>query len=314
MTAQPVTMNSESTQGTRMKSRRFNFRAFDVVNVFVMVVVMIMTLYPFLHVFAVALNDSQDTVRGGITIFPRKLTLVNFQTIFNYGDIPQAFLISVLRTVIGTVTSVLACSFVAYVLSRRDFQARNFFSKFFAITMYVSGGLIPTFLLMRDLKLLNTFLVYILPYMVGVFFVFLLRSYMDNLPIELQESAKIDGASDFTIFWRVILPLCTPVLATVALFVAVGQWNSWFDTYLYNSSSQHLSTLQYELMKILQSTQASQSASAAYGNELRQQTQQVTPDSIKMAITVITVLPILVVYPFLQKYFVQGMTLGAVKG
>lgn len=314
MTARPVPVIPEKPQVKTMKQRRLNFSAFDIANVFVMLVIILITLYPFLHVFAVALNDSQDTVRGGITIFPRKLTLENFKTIFNYGNIPHAFLISVLRTVIGTVTSVLACSFVAYVLSRRDFQARNFFSKFFAITMYVSGGLIPTFLLMRDLKLLNSFLVYILPYMVGVFFVFLLRSYMDNLPIELQESAKIDGASDFTIFWRIILPLCTPVLATVALFVAVGQWNSWFDTYLYNSSSPHLSTLQYELMKILQSTQATQSASAAYGNEARQQTQQVTPDSIKMAITVITVLPILVVYPFLQRYFVQGMTLGAVKG
>lgn len=294
------------------RSRR-EWSAFDVANVFVMIVVMMITLYPFLHVFALALNESSDTVKGGITIFPRKFTLENFQTIFAYGKIPQAFLISVLRTVIGTVTSVMACALVAYVLSRRDFQLRSFFSKYFAVTMYISGGLIPGFLLMRDLHLLNTFAVYILPGMVHVFNIFLIRSYMDNLPLELQESAKMDGASDFTIFWRVILPLCTPVLATVALFVAVGQWNSWFDTYLYNSASPHLTTLQFELMQILQSTQAS-AGSAPRSEEMQQQLEQVTPDSIKMAITVVTVFPILLVYPFLQRYFVQGMTLGAVKG
>jgi putative aldouronate transport system permease protein len=296
-------------------NRGFAFKMpgwFTVINVTIMVLIVIATIYPFLNVLAISLNDPQDSVRGGIGIFPRVPTLYNFQTIFSYGTIPQAFLISVLRTVIGTVTSVAACAMVAFVLNRKDFQARAFFSRFLAITMFISGGIIPTFLLMRDLQLLNTFLVYILPAMVGAFNIFMIRSYMDGIPYELQESAKMDGANDFTIFWRIILPICAPVLATVALFVAVGQWNSWFDTYLYNGTNQELSTLQFELRKILQSTQSS--SSAAYGNDIGTQLQRINPESIKMAVTIVTIVPILVVYPFLQRYFVRGMTLGSVKG
>ncbi|GHF35802.1 putative aldouronate transport system permease protein [Deinococcus metalli] len=283
---------------------------FDVVNAALMLTVLVVTLYPFLNVLAIAMNESQDTVRGGITVFPRHPTLANFQAIFAYGNIPQAFFISVARTVIGTVLSLGACAMVAYVLSRRDFLGRSLLSRFLAITLYVSGGLIPGFLLIRDLHLMNSFWVYILPTLVNAFNIFMIRSYMDELPIELQESARIDGANDLVIFVRIILPLCAPVLATVALFIAVGQWNSWFDTYLYNGSNPQLSTLQFELMKILQSTQAG--ADAMHSDQLK--TQQITPDSIKMAITIITITPILIVYPFLQRYFVRGMTLGAVKG
>ncbi len=290
--------------------KQFDF--FYAFNVFLLTIVLIVTIYPFLNVLAIAFNNSNDTVRGGITIFPRAWTLENFQTIFRFSNIPQAFLISVLRTVSGTFLSVAACSMVAFVLSRRDFQGRAFLSRFLAITLFISGGLIPGFLLMRDLHFMNSFLVYIIPGMVNAFNIFMIRSYIDGLPYELQESAKMDGANDFTIYWRVILPLCAPVLATVALFVAVGQWNSWFDTYLFNGSNQSLSTLQFELMKILQSTQIGRDA--AYGNDIAKQMQQVSPDSIKMAITIVTITPILVVYPFLQRYFVKGMTLGSVKG
>lgn len=290
--------------------RRSRFSLFTAVNVLIMLLVLIVTLYPFLHVLALSFNESQDTVRGGITVYPRAVTLKNFEAIFAYGNIPHAFLISVLRTLAGTILTVTACSMVAFALARRDFQARHLISRFLAITLYISGGLIPGFLLIRDLHLMNTFWVYILPATVNVFYIFMIRSYIDSLPYELQESAKIDGASDFLIFWRIILPLCTPVLATIALFAAVGQWNSWFDTYLFNGSNQNLSTLQFELMKILQSSQSGRDA--AYANTVTQ--QQITPDSIKMAITVITITPILLVYPFLQRYFVGGMTLGAVKG
>jgi putative aldouronate transport system permease protein len=294
-----------------MKTKK-PFDVFHAFNVFLLTLVLIVTIYPFLNVLAIAFNNSNDTIRGGITIFPRVWTLENFRTIFAFGNIPQAFLISVLRTVSGTFLSVSACSMVAFVLSRKDFQGRAFLSRFLAITLFISGGLIPGFLLMRDLHFMNTFLVYIIPGMINAFNIFMIRSYIDGLPYELQESAKIDGANDFTIYWRVILPLCAPVLATVALFVAVGQWNSWFDTYLFNGSNQNLSTLQFELMKILQSTQIGRDA--AYGNDIAKQMQQVSPDSIKMAITIVTIAPILVVYPFLQRYFVKGMTLGSVKG
>ncbi|GGJ38686.1 carbohydrate ABC transporter permease [Deinococcus roseus] len=303
---------SQSPYRNNFQKPTLSDRIIDMVILTVMVLVVIVTLYPFLNVLAVSLNSSSDTVKGGVTIFPREFTLDNYRTIFNFGSIPRAFLTSILRTVIGTVTSLLACSMVAYVLSRKDFMFRNFLSRYLAITMYISGGLIPFFILIRDLHLMNTFTVYILPGLVNVFFIFMIRSFIDGLPYELQESAKLDGANDFTIFWRVILPLCKPVLATAALFIAVGQWNSWFDTYLFNGSNPDLTTLQFELMKILQSTQTGQDA--VNGNDMAKQMQQVSPESIKMAITMVTTIPILLVYPFLQRYFVAGMTLGAVKG
>jgi putative aldouronate transport system permease protein len=217
---------------------------------------------------------------------------------------------SVLRTILGTVLGVLCDSMIAYTLSRKDYRARKFISTFLAMTLYFSGGLVPGYMLIRDLHLMNSFLVYILPGMVSVFNIFIIRSFIDGLPISLQESAKLDGANDFVIYWRIILPLCKPVLATVALFIAVGQWNSWFDTYLYNSMSPNLTTLQFELVKIMQNTNSTTNVNAQTAQNLA---NMVTPESIKMAITIFVTVPVLIIYPFLQKYFMQGMTLGAVK-
>ncbi|UJF34790.1 carbohydrate ABC transporter permease [Paenibacillus hexagrammi] len=277
-----------------------------------MFAVTVLTLYPFLNVLAISFNDSVDTVRGGITIWPRQFTLKNYDLIFTFKGMITGFKISVLRTVIGTLAGLISGSMLAFTLSRHDFSARAFISAFLAMTMYVSGGLIPGFILMKDLHLIGTFAVYILPGLVSAFNVFVIRSFIDGLPYALQESAKLDGANDFTIFWRIILPLCKPALATVALFLAVGQWNSWFDTYLFNGSNESLTTLQYELMKILQSTTTSATNSQDSAN-MAQRMAQVSPESVKMAITIIVTVPILIVYPFLQKYFVKGMTLGAVK-
>lgn len=276
-----------------------------------MAVILAITLYPFLNVLAISLNDSTDTVRGGIYIWPREFTLENYKTIFGYSTLIQGFKITIYRTFVGTVLGLISSSMVAYTLSRPDFGARKFVSTFLAMTMYVSGGLVPTYMLMRHLDLIGTFAVYILPGLISAFNVFVIRSFMDGLPYALQESAKLDGANDFTIYYKIILPLCKPVLATIALFLAVGQWNSWFDTYLYNGNKEHLTTLQYELMKILQST--NQGSKMANANDLVNQMSQVSPESIKMAITIVVTVPILFIYPFLQRYFVEGMTLGAVK-
>ncbi|WP_132001437.1 carbohydrate ABC transporter permease [Mesobacillus foraminis] len=287
---------------------------FDIGNYLFLTIIMIVTLYPFLNVLAISLNQSLDTVRGGIYIWPRQFTFENYLEIFKYDDLITGFVNSASRTVIGTILGVLSSAMVAFTLSRADFQGRKAISTIIVLTMYFSGGLIPGYMLIRDLGMINTFWVYLIPGMVNAFNIIIVRSFMDGLPYSLQESAKIDGANDFTIFWRIILPLCKPVLATVALFVAVGHWNSWFDTYLYNSQNPALTTLQYELMKILQNT----SMGSVNANDMRGMTQDqasqfVSPESIKMAITVVTVVPILAVYPFVQKYFVQGMTIGAVK-
>ncbi|AWB45538.1 sugar ABC transporter permease [Paenibacillus sp. CAA11] len=297
---------------SKLKSKSWQDRILEVVVYLSMIVVTVLTIYPFLNVLALSFNDSVDTIRGGITIWPRQFTWKNYELIFTYGSLITGFKVSVLRTIIGTVVGLISGSMLAYTLARSDFQARKWISTFLAITMYVSGGLIPGFILLKDLHLINTFAVYILPGLVSAFNVFVIRSFIDSLPYALQESAKLDGANDFTIYWRVILPLCKPALATVALFLAVGQWNSWFDTYLFNGSNESLTTLQYELMKILQSTTTSATNSQDAAN-MAERMAQVSPESVKMAITIIVTVPILVVYPFLQKYFVKGMTLGAVK-
>ncbi|WP_168120597.1 carbohydrate ABC transporter permease [Paenibacillus sp. HB172176] len=293
-----------------LSNRNLSDKLFDSGVYILMTLIGIVTLYPFLNVLAISFNDSVDTVRGGITIFPREFTLKNYETIFAFDGLLTGFKNSVIRTVLGTAIGVLASSMMAYTLSRRDFQARRWMSVLFALTMYFTGGLIPGYMLMRHLHLIGTFEVYLIPAILSVWNVFVIRSYIDGLPLALQESAKIDGANDWTIFWRIILPLCQPVLATIALFIAVGHWNSWFDTYLYNSQKPQFTTLQYELMKVLQSTQ---SGSNYRDPNAQQAIASVSPESIKMAITIVVTVPILLVYPFLQRYFVKGMTLGAVK-
>ncbi|GAF65724.1 ABC transporter permease protein [Bacillus sp. TS-2] len=286
--------------------------SFDLVLLIIMVGVMIITLYPFLNILAISLNDATDTVRGGIHIWPRQFTLANYSEIFGSNDrLIQAFGMSVLRTVVGTVTGIIASTMLAYTLSRRDFIFNRFIGFILVITMFISGGLIPEYMLIRELGLINNFWVYILPMLISAFNVIVIRSFMDEIPIELTESAKIDGAHDFTIFAKVMLPLCIPVIATISLFLAVGQWNSWFDTYLYARANIDLTTLQFELMKILDNANISSGQITTQNAEVI--ANQTNPNSIKMAITIIATVPILVVYPFLQKYFVTGLTLGAVK-
>lgn len=290
-------------------------RIFDTLNVIFMLCLVIVTLYPFLNQIAISLNTASDSVKGGIYLLPREFTLENYKYVFEQSSIFNATLISALRTVIGTLVSVFCCSMVAYTISRPEYVLRKFVSIAFILTMYFSGGLIPNFLLIRELGLLNTFSVYIIPGIIGVFNVIVIRSFIEALPEGILESARIDGAGEFTTFVRIVLPLCVPVLATVSLFTAVSQWNSWFDVFLYNSSTPELSTLQYELMKILQnsSTMNAQDYSTMFSGS-GNNSSYVTPTSIRSTMTIVASVPIILVYPFLQKHFVQGMTLGGVKG
>ncbi len=280
----------------------------DYVLVVLFILIVIVTLYPFLNVLAISLNDPIDTMRNINFVFPRKFTLYNYQYVFRENDLGGAFFVSVARTLIGTGAGVICTSMVAYVLSRRDFYFNKLFTMLFIVTMYVSGGLIPEYLLLaRTLKLTNNFLVYIIPGLIWVYNIILTRSYIDGLPDALQEAARIDGANDLFIWWKIVVPLCKPVMATVALFVAVGQWNSFMDTYLY---AKKLPTLQYLLYEIMEQATTKIDSHTAAQTQL---TTTVSPLSVRMAVTIIATLPILVVYPFLQKYFVGGMTVGAVK-
>ncbi|MGG4034869.1 carbohydrate ABC transporter permease [Paenibacillus cisolokensis] len=229
--------------------------AFDTVNTCALVCLMIVTLYPFLHVLAYSLNDAVDSMRGDLTFFPRKFTLSNYAVIFRYDALVDAAVMSVLRTVIGTVTSVLCTAMLAYALTKRDLVGYKFWNTLFILTMFVSGGLIPTFILFKAIHIYNTFWVYILPGLISAFHMILIRTNFKTIPDSLIESAYIDGANDLYVFFRIMLPLSTPVMATIGLFVAVGQWNSWQDT-LFFTIGNDLQTLQYVLMKILNQTEA----------------------------------------------------------
>lgn len=303
-----------------LASRRFKSssdRIFDTCNILFMLCLVIITLYPFINTLAVSLNNANDSVKGGIYLLPREFTWDNYEYVFKEATIFHATLISILRTVVGTILSVFCCSMVAYTISRPEYVLRKFVSIAFILTMYFSGGLIPNFLLIRELGMMDSFWVYIVPGLIGVFNVIIIRSFIEGLPEGILESARIDGAGEFTTFLRVVTPLCLPVLATVSLFTAVSQWNSWFDVFLYNSSNVNLSTLQYELMKILQNSNASMNSGNDYASMFsgsEHAANRVTPTSIRATMTIIASVPIILVYPFLQKYFVQGMTLGGVKG
>jgi putative aldouronate transport system permease protein len=298
-----------------MKKRyNYEYYIFNTVNVTIMVLFSVIMLYPFWNTIAVSFNEAVDTIRGGITLFPRRFTLQNYKMVFSTGAIFRAFFVSVARTVLNVLTNVFFTSMIAYVLSRPNFVFRRQFTVILVVSMYINAGLIPTYFLIKNLGLLNSFWVYVIPTMVSAFNFLVIRTFLKSIPESIIESVRIDGGSDYTIFFRIILPLSTPVLATVALFVAVGAWNSWFDTLIYTSSKVKLHTLQYKLMEFLQSSQAQSRGAGDIGAmALSQQSNMVTPMSIRAAITVVAAAPIIVVYPFIQKYFVIGMNLGSVK-
>ncbi|MGO4495295.1 carbohydrate ABC transporter permease [Paenibacillus sp. 2RAB27] len=287
---------------------------FHTINGIFMLVLAIVTLYPFLHTLTISFNEGNDALRGGIYIWPRSWSLQNYKAIFLSGTIYHAAWISVARTITTTVIGVFLTTMLAYTLAQPHYLFRKIIGLIFVLTMYFNAGLIPNYFLIKSLGLLNNFWVYVLPGMVNAFNLIVIRTYIRTLPSGLVESAKMDGAGDFTIFIRIIFPLCTPVLATIALFIAVGSWNSWFDTFLYASSDLKLSTLQYEMMKLLGSTMSSNNDPGLMAGANANQTKaMVTPSSIRAAITIVAAVPILFVYPFLQRYFIVGMNLGSVK-
>ena len=281
---------ADITAGSVKSKKKKKISIFPIVNGIIMVLFVIITLYPVLNTLAISLNDGTDALRGG-------------------NNLITGAYITVARTIIGTVLALVANAILAFIVSRKRFLFKRGLSLFWVITMYVNGGLIPVFLLYKGLGLTNSFWVYVVPGMVSAFNMLVIRTYMNGIPDSLEESAQLDGAGYTTIFLKIYSPLCKPVYATVALFVAVGQWNSWFDAMLYNRMSTKLTTLQYELMKLL-SAVTNQGGSA---EAMKNAVGAVTPTSVRAAATIVTMLPIICIYPFLQKYFVTGLTLGGVK-
>lgn len=284
---------------------------FNVVNYTLLSLLTICTIYPFWNLLAISLNESGDTLRGQVYLWPNVFTLDNYKVVFQNDALLGATLRSITRTVLGTGLSLICSVMLAYTLSRKEFILRKAINWIMILSMYVSGGLIPTYMLIKNIGLTNSFWVYIIPGLISVFNVIIIRSYFDQLPDGLIEASRIDGANEFQTLFRIVLPVSMPVLATITLFVSVGHWNSWFDNYMYNTR-ENLNLLQYELMKILmQSTQ--QVTSNATGSLAGETLRQITPQSIRATMTIIVTLPILFVYPFLQKYFIQGIMIGAIK-
>ena len=283
---------------------------FSAVIYTLMTVLMFLCFYPFYYVFIYSISDP-SAAQKGITILPKGVTLYNYLRVLKLEGIFRSFLISLSRTVSGTAITVLACSFFAYLVTK-NMYGRKIIYRFVIITMYLNSGLIPWYLTLKAYHMTNTFWVYIIPSAISAYYIVLLKTFIENLPISLEESAKLDGAGYITVFAKIVFPLSKPILATITVFSAVAQWNNWFDNYILVQSKQ-LETLQLMLYNYLnQASQLSQMSTSSLQHGAA--ASALTAQSIRMTITMVASLPILFVYPWMQKYFVKGIMLGAVKG
>lgn len=282
----------------------------DFVNIFLLVIICFVMFYPFYYTVLCSFSDGLDLMKGGVYLFPRKFSLESYKLFLSDESWQQAFIVSVQRTLLGTVLTTLMTTVFAYGLARRELMFRKTYMLMVVITMYFSGGMIPYYVLLRNLGLLNTFWVYVIPGMVNTFYTITGVNFMRSIPDSILEAARIDGASEFRIFRQIVLPTSLPFLATLGLFSAVGQWNSWLDAAYYVRDPK-LQTLAYKTMTTLNQALASSKDAATAGQIST--ANQATNFTIQSTAMVISMAPILCVYPFLQKYFVQGMMLGAVK-
>ena len=271
-------------------------------------------VYPLWYVLIYAISDPARASKGLVSFIPLGFSMYNITQTLQLSGILHAFYISVARTVSGTILTVFCCMLLGYVFSKENVPYRKLMYRVLIVTMYVSGGLIPEYLTIRAYGMLNTFWVYIIP-PVSAFYVILIKTYVEQLPASLEESALIDGASYLTIFIRIIMPLSIPIAATVGIYTAVEQWNSWFDNHIYTFQNSSLLTLQYLLYNYFAEAQRlAKLLSQSHLSQNLQRAQMLTPMGVRMSVTLFTVVPILLVYPFLQRYFIKGIMLGAIKG
>ena len=287
--------------------------AFDIVNYAIFGMLMFLCLYPFWYIFVYSISDSLQAIKG-VTLLPRGLTLTNYADVFKYPGLPLAAVISVLRTVIGTALTVLCCSFFAYLMTKRQMYLRKFIYRMLVITMYLNAGLIPWYLVLRAYGFAGNPLVYIVPSALSAYYVILIKTFIEQLPASLEEAALIDGAGYITIYARVILPLSIPIVATIIVFAAVGQWNSWFDNLIFmtGADASRYNTLQLMLWQII--NRASTISTTIDTATAEQLAKRVTPSTIRMTVTMIVTFPVLFVYPFAQRFFIKGLVVGAIKG
>lgn len=297
-------------QNTRHKML-YRYRPFDYINVLLMLIVALVSLYPFYYVVIGAFNQGADYMRGGVFLYIRKFSLDNFVMIFNDDRLLVGLRVTILRTVIGTVTGTFFTAMVAYGMSRKDLPFRSPIYWFNIFTMFFGGGLIPYFMVLKGLHLINSFAVYIIPCLYSVFNMIIFQNFFREIPEEMHEAATIDGAGEFRIFSMLYLPLSMPAVATVALWVGVWHWNSFFDSMVFTTSPQ-LQTLQLYLIKLIKEAAVSQGQAASHVPAQVASTTSIV--TIRYAAIVVSTVPILVLYPFLQKYLAKGIMLGSLKG
>ena len=284
-------------------------KIFDIFNYTIILTLMFAMLYPVINTVALAFNDGMDAMRGGIHLWPRVWTWENMEFAINSPGMLRGAYVSVARTLIGTATGVFGAALLGYLVSCKNFMGRRFLRFIFIVTMYFGGGLIPTYLLMLNLGFVNTLAVYWVPHIFSPFYMILAASYIQNIPESLFESARIDGSSELRILIQFVIPLSLPMLACIAIFVGVHQWNSWFDVNLYSRDG-HWDNLQIILFRLINQANV---VDMLMDQRQMEQMRRVQPQTVRAAVTVLTTFPIVLIYPFLQRYFVSGVILGAVK-
>ena len=291
-------------------------KIFLLCNYLLMLLITFICIYPFWYIIIYSFSEPGLVDVNPPVFLPRGFSFSNYRDIFVLQGFFHALLISVLRTVLGTAGAVLSCSFLGYLFTKNEMPARKWVYRFLILTMYVNGGMISTFIVIKSYGLLNNFWVYILPMLISAYNIVLIKTYVEQLPQSLEESARLDGAGYVRVFTAIILPLSKPIIATVAVFVAVGQWNSWFDNHIYTRGTESLTTLQYLLYNYLNEAQrlAEQIKNSVNSGGISQMVSTISSKGVRMTITVLASLPIFLVYPFMQKYFVKGIMVGAVKG
>ena len=299
-----------------VEKRSVNDIIFDILNYAFFILFTLIFVFPFYYLFINTISDNGLVSKGLVNFYPRGLHIKNYIALKDVNGLGMSFIVTLARTVIGTIVSTVASGFVGYLVTKKEMWHRKIFYRFMIITMYFSAGLIPWFTTMQMLGLTNTFWAYIIPGIVSVYNIIMVKTYIESIPAELEESASIDGASYMTIFVKIIWPLSKPILATIAIWCAVGHWNSFQDSLVLMSGAPKLKTLQERLYIYLNqsSNLAASMGTATTGLSETQRQQMLNTKSIQYTVAMVTAIPILCVYPFMQKYFVKGLMLGAVKG
>lgn len=285
-------------------------RAFTIFNYIFLAIVAVVVLYPLIFVLSASLSNPEYVISGDLWLWPKEFTVEAYEKVFQNPDIINGFINTLKYTFFGTLLNIVMTICAAYPLSRRNLKGKGFIMAFMVFTMFFSGGLIPTYLLIRDLGMVNTFWVMIIPNAVAVWNIIIMRTFFQSIPYELEESAMIDGAGNFRILWSIVLPLSLPVMAVMVLFYAVGHWNSYFQALIY-LQDQDKFPLQLILRQILIQGQADDMIQATSESFLA---QKLSVEGLKYAVLIVANLPMLMLYPFLQRYFVKGVMIGSLKG